>query len=82
MPSKKGKNQPKANQPPAGKPTKKKEAENQPKADDVLAEKPAKNDTEPKATPGITNQLITDEVQESYLDYAMSVIVARDLPSA
>ena len=31
-------------------------------------------------TQGISNQVITDEVQQSYLDYAMSVIVSRALP--
>ena len=30
--------------------------------------------------PGISDQIITDEVKQSYLDYAMSVIVARALP--
>ncbi|MEK7072724.1 MAG: DNA gyrase subunit A, partial [Patescibacteria group bacterium] len=29
---------------------------------------------------GVSNQTITDEVQQSYLDYAMSVIVSRALP--
>ncbi|HQA64000.1 MAG TPA: DNA gyrase subunit A, partial [bacterium] len=30
--------------------------------------------------PGISNQVISEEVQQSYLDYAMSVIISRALP--
>ena len=30
--------------------------------------------------PGVSDQIITDEVKQSYLDYAMSVIVSRALP--
>lgn len=33
-----------------------------------------------KVEPGVSNQLISDEVKQSYLDYAMSVIVSRALP--
>jgi DNA gyrase subunit A len=36
--------------------------------------------TVPKATESITARSITDEVKQSYLDYAMSVIVSRALP--
>ncbi len=35
---------------------------------------------EPKETRGIVSQSITDEMQTSYLDYAMSVITSRALP--
>jgi DNA gyrase subunit A len=56
-----------------------------------MPKKPTKNSQEDKplkdeeeevvaAPKGVSEQLITDEVQQSYLDYAMSVIVSRALP--
>jgi DNA gyrase subunit A len=38
------------------------------------------NNTPPAATPGISPISLTEEMQRSFLDYAMSVIVSRALP--
>lgn len=45
-----------------------------------MPEKNKKTDREPIKAAGVYPRQITDEVQQSYLDYAMSVIVSRALP--
>jgi len=41
---------------------------------------PAKTEPAPATAGNVTEKLINEEVQQSYLDYAMSVIVSRALP--
>lgn len=45
-------------------------------------EKTSAEEVEVKLPEGVSARSITDEMQQSYLDYAMSVIVARALPDA
>ncbi|HNZ73317.1 MAG TPA: DNA gyrase subunit A [bacterium] len=51
-----------------------------PKQDNPTPIETAATDPNQIIEPGISNQVISEEVQQSYLDYAMSVIISRALP--
>src|SRR3989338_10403592 len=66
---------------PAGKPAKKQLSKGQKPAEPAKELSPAQQPASPKEGVGaLINQSIVEEMQQSYLDYAMSVIVARALP--
>ena len=58
----------------------KSKTQKKPKENKSKATKPEIINPQDKQPLGITNQTINNEVQQSYLDYAMSVIISRALP--